>query len=1163
MPGTRGPESGADRSWPGGVITLLLTDVVGSTRAWESHPEAMAAALERHNALVAEAVVHHGGLLVKNRGEEDATFSVFRRASDAAAAAVVLQTAISAEPWPESIPLTVRAALHTGEAQFRHEDYFGTTVNRAARLRSLAAGGQVLCSQATAVVIADSLPPGASLVELGPHALEDPSAPERVFSLRGPGIAEPGIVFRAPPDRPFVGRAREMEVANRCLSEAVAGRGGALLVAGEPGIGKTRLAEQTAARAAELGVPSVWGRCVSEEGTPPFWPWREVLRACVGDCAHGIETPMLASLLPELAGRADPGPGGDDRFDLFESGCRVLVRTAAGRGLVVVLDDVHWADPSSAALLAHLARALPDSRLLVVATYRDQELGSDQTSALAALVRAPGAMQLRLDGLAEVDVAEQLAATFGRRFEPTVVASIARRTQGNPFFAAELGRLADELLRARDAPVGSLETALPEGVRAIITQRLDRLDPDGRALLRAGAVIGVTIDPALLAAVVARPVVEVLGALDGAARAGVVADGHPRWAFSHALVRDTLRAELPTAAVLDVHRRTAEELETAQADDLDRLASELAHHWLSAVPSVDPARGVEWAERAGDLAMADLAYEDAVRVYQRALETGPQVLDAICRCELRIKLGEALYRAGHLQAAVDVCVTAASEARRATRIDLAGRAAVVVDNVGDWTLSPILRDLAVDVLSDAASLSPALHSRLLSQVVAANAFLEDFGRTDEQSRDALALAEASGDPQALISALRAREMAAAGPDGHDVRVAVADRMIDLGHEHRSPRIEFWGLLTRVGACAEVGDLPAARSATATLAALADRVGEPIARWHVLRAQAAVCQGQGRFEEAAERAELALAESDGPWARGSYHAVMSLVAYHRGLPGDLERAIPPAPVGREIPSDMMRSLCAVTLFAELGETDRAMSEYEPLGPPATWNVPPFLAASARALGVMAAARLHRADDLGGLYELLLAFQGFNAHAGGAVSPAWLGPVDLYLGIAASGQGQLDLAIEHLEHARAQSRRFGARPFTVEAEIELAEALARRDRPNDAEAARSLVAGVGCEAAALGMAPFVRRADKLIIRLDHGGRKPSSPLSRRELEVARLVADGKSNREIAATLVVSERTAENHVQHILTKLGFANRAQIAVWASGGGVIEGDRADFDDRR
>jgi class 3 adenylate cyclase len=274
---------------PTGVVTFLLTDIVDSTGHWERNPAAMGAALERHDRLVSETVTAHGGSLLKSKLEGDATVSVFPRTSAGAAAAVALQAVLAAEPWPKEVELAVRMALHTGEAVERDGDYFGPALNRAARLRALAGGGQIVVSQAVAEVVRDHLPEGTALRSLGERQLRGSTRSEHVHELVPNATlddnAETASLVGRPPfpailhsPAAFVGRGAELERLSTEWANATAGAARAVLVGGEPGVGKTRLAGQWAGAVWDQGALVLYGRCDEELGAP-YQPFAEALRA--------------------------------------------------------------------------------------------------------------------------------------------------------------------------------------------------------------------------------------------------------------------------------------------------------------------------------------------------------------------------------------------------------------------------------------------------------------------------------------------------------------------------------------------------------------------------------------------------------------------------------------------------------------------------------------------------------------------------------------------------------------------------------------------------------------------------------------------------------------------------------------------------------------------
>ena len=364
-------------------------------------------------------VAAHGGRLIKTQGEGDSTLSVFVRASDAVAAAVALQQALDRRRWPAGIALPTRAALHTGEAELRDHDYFGQALNRAARLQALGRGGQILLSRATAELVADQLPDGAELVDVGSHLLKGLSRPENVFAVVHPDLAAPPPALTERAEHPdgvaFVGRRAERAELGAALDRALGGQGQLVLVAGEAGIGKTRIAEELCAEARSreaLGWPG--GAAARGAGAPAYWPWRQALRAYAAGrppdevaAELGPDVAELAQLLPELAhveGARRPATELDPemaRFRLFDAMTACLRSAAAARGLVVVLDDLHWADRASLLLLGFVAGELADTRLLVVGTYRDVEVDRRHplSGTLAELFRQPATSYLALSGL--------------------------------------------------------------------------------------------------------------------------------------------------------------------------------------------------------------------------------------------------------------------------------------------------------------------------------------------------------------------------------------------------------------------------------------------------------------------------------------------------------------------------------------------------------------------------------------------------------------------------------------------------------------------------------------------------------------------------------------------------------------------------------------------
>ena len=658
------------------AVTFLLTDIEGSTAAWEADSDAMAVALARHDELVEQVVTSRGGRLIKTRGEGDATFSVFDRPSAAAAAAIELQDAIAHEPWALREPLRIRVALHTGEVELRDGDYFGRAVNRAARLRSLAVGGQILCSGATAELVIDSLTDDVVLADLGMRQLNNLARPEHVFELRleisddvrsspqaKPPVERPDLPAVLAGPGPFVGRGRDSSGFCPRGRPRWAAAAHAVLIAGEPGVGKTRLAGEWSRHAYEQGAVVLYGRCDEDLGAP-YQPFAEALRALVPCLSasrlrglRGVEAllplvPGLADVLPDLAAptRADPDT---ERYALFDAVVALLEVASASAPVVLILDDLHWAAKPTLLLLRHLLRFGDQAHLQIVGTYRSTDL--DRAHPLAAMLadlhRDGTAERLQLGGLDEDDVTTYVAqAGYDDEELGRALASV---TGGNPFFLIEALRHVDE-----SGGVGTQST-LPQGVREAVSRRLSRLPAETNKALAAAAVVGSRFSLDLVERVVDQDLVD---AFDEACKAGIVIEEPGgRYRFNHALIRQSLLAELASVRRMRLHQRIATTLENEPGAD-DELLAELAHHYFECAWAGNAAKAVEYCRRAADQAMARLAYEGAADLYDHALHALEEIDDElpdredqttellVARCEALLAAGDVVSAAGAMTA---------------------------------------------------------------------------------------------------------------------------------------------------------------------------------------------------------------------------------------------------------------------------------------------------------------------------------------------------------------------------------------------------------------------------------------------------------------------------------------------------------------------------------
>ncbi|MBA3955160.1 MAG: LuxR family transcriptional regulator, partial [Acidimicrobiia bacterium] len=416
---------------------------------------------------------------------------------------------------------------------------------------------------------------------------------------------------------------------------------------------------------------------------------------------------------------------------------------------------------------------------------------------------------------------------------------------------------------------------------------------------------------------------------------------------------------------------------------------------------------------------------------------------------------------------------------------------------------------------------------------------------DRLSREALALADEAGDPLAVAAATRARQMACAHPSQAAERLALAVRIGAAGRALGRPGVTVWEHIWRIDMLLELGRLPEVVAETVALHRCVEQARAPVAQWHLLRLQATTAQALGRYQEAevlaASARDLFATIDDAYGARYMWLGFRTSVALHTGIDQEIVdgwAGFDPAS-GPPFLGDMS-VFGPMMAFAGVGDRRRALALYDRLAPIDIWQPPRFLWTMLHSMRLHLAVALGCLADVPRLLEALGKLRGFHACAS-AGPIVYAGPVELWLGIGAHALGRWDHAVVDLEAALSTCRRIGARGFAVQAAVELATAWRDRGTGDDVEQATTLLAEARPEAHALGMAPWVARIDAVLPSLSG----PDSPLSARESEVAALVAEGLSNRQIAARLYLSERTAQNHVQHILTKLGFSSRAQIASW------------------
>ncbi|HEX6935550.1 MAG TPA: AAA family ATPase, partial [Actinomycetes bacterium] len=623
-------------------------------------------------------------------------------------------------------------------------------------------------------------------------------------------------------DGGIVGRRRELDALRSWLAAATAGEGRIVLCVGEPGIGKTRLAQELAGMALAGGTTVVWGRCTETEGAPAFRPWRQVLRSLGLDPDLGLDADVTS---PE------------DRFRVCDDLAEAVCGAADLTGLVVVLDDIHWADEPSLLVLRNLAEQISAARLLCFAALRDVEPASALRRVLPDLLRSPAVERLDLRGFGLAEVREQLskAGASGSEVDARAVLDV---TGGNPLFVREVARAMADGTWTPDRP--------PRTVLDVVGARLDRVTDDCRRFVQAAAVVGREFSLAIVAPAVGRPVATCFPLIDEAVAHGLLDRVGDDYRFVHALIRDAVEASLATADRVALHRAVAEATELLFVGDLSEHLCDLARHWAALAPYGEAAIARAWAIRAAEDAVQRLDYEEGFRQYRAGLAFDAPPLPDAERCRVLVALGRAAYFAGDVHGCEDAAAMAATAARAAQSPELMGEAALVLEAVPEPGVNAVAKQLCEDAL---AALGDAGHEAMRARLLAQRSHLAFYDgeqdRVESLSTTALVLARASRQDQALIDALHARKEACPGPTGRAERMLLATEMLALAERTRNPRAAMWGELWRIAALMEGGQLVAAAEELPALQATVNQVGGPVSAWHHDQVAACIALAQGR------------------------------------------------------------------------------------------------------------------------------------------------------------------------------------------------------------------------------------------------------------------------------------------------------------------------------
>jgi len=958
----------------------------------------------------------------------------------------------------------------------------------------------------------------------------------------------------------FVGRDNAMHSLQNVLDAAVDGSGGLVLLSGEPGIGKSRCAEEFAGAAEDQGALVLWGRCHEQPGAPPYWPWVQILREYADANSDnelrvvlGDDSEVVMALIPEVGRRlALPEPGidpahGDQRFRLYDTISRIFTRAAANVPIVLIVDDLHWADPSSLALLEYLSKEIRRQRYVIVCAYRDVEVTrkSPLLATLGELSRAGRVERLRLSGLTVEDTGLLTAAISGMRIPQAVIEAIHQQTDGNPLFVREVARvLADQSLQGFGSTIA---VDVPDGIREAIGRRLDRLSKTCNRLLTIASVLGREFDLEIVVQIAQIAVEDCIGELDAAVRAGMVQQhgSATSYRFKHAVIRETLYEEIPTLERLQLHRRVAEAMLAAFGENLDPVLSQLAHHFGEASALGDYEVAVKFALRAAEHDEQVYAYEEACRHYDSAVRI---LLANGCDHDRRAveayrRKGKLTFKISQFADGLETLTAGIGLARRLGDPDLFSEFVVMlirITSAAPQRHSVTLVREALDLLPAGASPRRAI---LLAQLAFALRSTGDIRAVEQTAAEAISMARETADAAVLSYVLRFAIEGLRG-EAHTLarRLEYGREMVSIGDVWNDPEeiaeCSNWHLLNLI----EAGEIASFSKLLDQYIEQAHAHNLPRHQYQAWSFQAMLNLLCGEWSEAERHIEQALARgqnigdtTDG--AEGVYG--MQMFMLNREL-GRL-RAMAPL-VQRTIEQGAVRMWAPglMLMCCDVGLVDQARRTLDTLARDNFSSIPRddlwltsmvFCAQACADLGEIASAK--------SLYEQLLPFAAQTA----STAAVCLGSVATYLGMLAQMMDRRDLAGRHFEQALEKNRAMGAWPALARTEMHFAKLLLTSEMEPDREAGRRLIAEAEQLASRFKLAGLIAEIAEILN--DDASQLPDG-LTPREVDVLKLLAIGRSNKDISKVLSISLSTVATHVRSILTKTGCANRTEAAAYA-----------------
>ncbi len=889
----------------------------------------------------------------------------------------------------------------------------------------------------------------------------------------------------------FVGREELLATLRAAWQKSLGGDTQIVVLDGEPGIGKTRAVEELCHEAVAGGTVALTGRCYEGEGAPAFWPWIQLMRDWVR-VNDGIQSPEglqeEARLLADWRSRSESvaigaGEAAEARFRLLDMATGGVRRLSAHTPLVLVLEDLHWADPASLSLLGFIAAHMHHDRVFILATCRTSELhNSELSQILGDLAREPGFRRIPVEGLEAEHVEALLTQIVGDEVTQALTESVVGMTEGNPFFVVELARVLDaEGARLEfEHPADAARLELPANITATIGRRLARLTTESRQLLTMASVIGRNFGTMLLAEVAQEEHEVVLKRLEEPVEAGILepARNSPdAYRFNHALIRETLYRGMHAPSRARHHGAVARALESFHGDSTTVPLAELAHHWYEAVATGAVEKAGEYCTRAGLSALSRLAFEEAASHLKRALELahlGP-VPDDDKRCGLLLSLGQAQWSAGEHAAARSSFARTAALARRNDSKEQLARSAIGYYGFEQGLSSDATtRGLLEEAVERLDANSPALRACLLTKLMHMTPYADSMEKRKSMSLEALELARSCGDQEALREAFRGREMATVPAGFLDERLEWEEECRDWGARLGDPWLSWFGndLVSPLALGDRDGVLHALQESSRFARAAGHHLGEFIETLQ----QSGLALMEGRFDDLDNLIEQIpeAGRNCVSWAPNAYHSYRFLRVVESGRVDRLKQDWLPhfedQLTGFESRETIVHA--AVALIRSLDDDpDAALTELD-------WILGSDFSKRPRNENwlysmQLVAVVIERSDAKKYAEILLPILEPFANQMSCHASFRWTGgSTASRLGMLCSVLDNFDEGTAYFEAGLAQEIKLGARCCELESRAGLARLLVRRGHGGDKHRARTLMKEVVSGAEQLGIDPRVK-------------------------------------------------------------------------------------------